>query len=92
MVKLPYPEQALLLTKDQEMSQDVVDAKNDEVNNMIVNKVFDKVPYDNQITVSSWWIITEKFINGIRKIKARLVARGFEEDSSSLQTDSPHMQ
>ena len=87
--ELPYPEQALLLTKDQEMSQDVVDAKNVEVNNMIVNKVFDKVPYDNQITVSSRWIITEKFINGIRKIKARIVARGFEEDSSSLRTDSP---
>jgi len=38
--ELPYPEQALLLTKDQEMSQKVVDAKNVELNNMIENKVF----------------------------------------------------
>ena len=40
-------------------------------------------------TVSSRWIITEKFKNGVRKIKARLVARGFEEDSSDMRTDSP---
>ena len=87
--ELPYPEQALLLTKDQEMSQEVVDAKNAEFNNMIENNVFEIVPYDNQNTVSSRWIITEKFKNGVRKIKARLVARGFEEDSSDMRTDSP---
>ena len=87
--ELPYPEQALLLTKDQEMSQEVVDTTNVELNNMIENKVFETVPYGNQNTVSSRWIIsTEKFKNGIRKVKAHLVARGFEEDSSSLRTDS----
>ena len=34
------------------------------------------------------WLVTLKLING-EKIKARLVARGFEEDTSSLRTDSP---
>ena len=87
--ELPYPEEALLLTKDQEMSQEVVDAKNTELNNMIENEVFEIVPYVNQNTVSSRWIITEKFKDGARKVKARLVARGFEEDSSNLKTDSP---
>ena len=35
------------------------------------------------------WIITEKFKDSNSLIKARLVARGFEEDSSHLRTDSP---
>ena len=87
--ELPYPEQALILTKNQEVSQDVVDAKNVELENMIRNDVFEAVPYTNQTTVSSRWIITEKFKEGKRKIKARLVARGFEEDSSEMKKDSP---
>ena len=87
--ELPYPEQALILTKDQEMLQEVVDAKTAELKNMTDNDVFDIVPFVNQDTVSSRWIITEKFKDGVRKVKARLVARGFEEDSSELRTDSP---
>ena len=31
----------------------------------------------------------KKLVEGEKKIKARLVARGFEEDSSSFRTDSP---
>ena len=87
--ELPYPEQALILTKDQEVSQDVVDAKNEELKSMIKNYVFEAVPYSYQTTVSSRWILTEKFKKGKRMIKARLVARGFEEDSSEMRKDSP---
>ena len=40
-------------------------------------------------TVSCKWVFTEKFVNERKVLKARLVARGFEEDSSNLHTDSP---
>ena len=62
--ELPYPEQALILTKDQEVAQDVVDAKNEELENMIRDDVLDAVPYSDQTMVSSCWIITEKFKGG----------------------------
>ena len=87
--ELPYPEHALILTKDQEVSQEVVDAKDVELGNMKRNDVFRAVPFTGQPTVSSRWIITEKFKSGRRKVKARLVARGFEEDSSAMRKDSP---
>ena len=51
--------------------------------------MFDIVPFENQNTISSRWVITHKVKDGNRIVKARLVARGFEEDSSKLQKDSP---
>ena len=33
--------------------------------------------------------MTPKLVEGLWKTKARLVARGFEEDKSSLRSDSP---
>ena len=47
--------------------------------------------FDGQATVSCKWVFTEKFVNEITVVKARLVARGFEEDSSDLRTDSPNL-
>ena len=87
--ELPFPEQALVLTKAQEVSQEVVDAKNVELQKMISNDVFEAVPFANQPTISSRWILTEKFKHGKKKLRARLVARGFEEDSSEMKKDSP---
>ena len=87
--ELPYPEQALILTRDQEVAQEVVDAKNVELENMLRNDVFQVVTFANQPTVSSRWIITVKYKNGRRIVKARLVARGYEEDSSAMRKDSP---
>ena len=64
-------------------------AKEKELANLRENDVFQVVPNSGQLTVSSRWVITEKMKNGNRTIKARLVARGFEENSSNLQVDSP---
>ena len=87
--EMPYPEEALILTKDQEMAQEVVDAKCEELEKLIENGVFEIVPFNNQKKVSSRWFCSVKYRNGIRKLKVRLVARGFEEDSSNIRTDSP---
>ena len=71
------------------MSQEIVDAKEKELTNMIENDVFERVPFYDQATVSCKWVFTEKFVNEKKVVKAHLVARGFEEDSSDLRTDSP---
>ena len=42
-----------------------------------------------QPRISTRWVCTEKVKNGNLTLKARLVARGFEEDQSQLRTDSP---
>ena len=42
-----------------------------------------------QAISSKWIIITEKYKNAEKIVKARLVARGVAEDSSQFQIDSP---
>ena len=64
--EMPYPEEALILTKDQEMAQEVVDAKAEELEKLIENGVFEIVPFNNQKTVSSR-VCSAKYRNGIRK-------------------------
>lgn len=38
--------------------------------------------------MSTRWVITEREIEGIRNVKARLVVRGFEEETD-VKSDSP---
>ena len=86
---VPYPENVVMMTQDEELAQEVVDAKEKEINNLIESDVFESVQNENQQTISSRWIITEKFKDGKKIVKAHLVARGFEEDSSNFTKDSP---
>ena len=51
--------------------------------------VFEEVKKANHQCISSRWVVTEKFKNGKQVVKARLVARGFEEDSTNLVKYSP---
>ena len=82
-------ENTVLLTSDQEMSQDVVDAKDEELESLEENDVFEVVPFINQPTISSRWVITEKLKKGKKKKRAQLVVRGYEENTSKLRKDSP---
>ena len=66
----------------------VYQAKLAEHDNWIANDVYDKVKDSGQTTVSLRWVTTEKMKNTIPHVKARLVARGFEEDLLN-RTDSP---
>ena len=79
----------LLVTDQEQMSQEIVGAKDKEIKNMIENDAFERVPFYGQATVSRRWVFTKKFVNEKKVVKARLVARGFEEDASDLHTDSP---
>ena len=66
--------------------QRVIDAKNTELQKFINNDVYVECPDEGQFTVSVRWVVTEK-ADG--KVKCRLVARGFEEDTEAIRTDSP---
>ena len=63
-------------------------AKERELNNWKKNDVYEVLPYTGQKCVSTRWVFTEKFIDGKKAVKARLVARGFEEETN-FQVDSP---
>ena len=70
-------------------TEEVVKAKELEVLNWQENDVYEEVEDRGQEFISVRWVITEKVKNGRPVIKARLVARGFEEDTSNLRKDSP---
>ena len=67
----------------------IAKAKQEEMENWIANDVFDSVDNEGQRYMSVRWVITEKVKGGITYIKARLVVRGFEENTSDLKKDSP---
>ena len=86
--EIQSPENVVLLSKHEELSQEVVDAKHKEVENLKLNNVYKEVPYTGQKTISSRWVFSEKMKEDGRKVKARLVARGFEEQFD-IRKDSP---
>lgn len=63
-------------------------AKQLELENWKLFKVYDEVPNTGQNLMSTRWVITEKEGDGDRQIKARLVVRGFEEENE-IKSDSP---
>ena len=62
--------------------------KDGRVRKLKENKMFDEIRYTGQKYVSVRWVFTEKIIDVKKIVKARLVARGFEE-TNLQQTDSP---
>ena len=70
-------------------SSEVAKAKEEELRNWIRNKVFEEVEDNGQRTISVRWVITEKGLEEKIETKARLVARGFEEQTAHLQKDAP---
>ena len=87
--RLPSPETVVLLSSAGKLSQKVLDAKQKEIDNLKENNVFDVVADHGQRRISTKWVITEKIKNNEKITKARLVARGFEENLENTRTDSP---
>ena len=85
-----HTEQVALLSEHDELSQEIIDAKEKERENLVENRVFQVSPNKNQVCISSRWVITKKLsCDGKKMMKAYLVAKGYEEDSSNMRTDSP---
>ena len=70
-------------------SMELLTAKRSEIDSWMVNDVFEEVEDNGQDTLSVRWVITEKKKNDQSVIKAQLVARGFEENTSDFRSDSP---
>ena len=64
-------------------------AKEDELNKWKEFEAYEEVPDIGQPKISTRWVCTEKMKGGVLQLKARLVARGFEEDKTQFRTDSP---
>jgi len=82
----PVPSTIMITTSDKES---IIVAKEKEVNNWKMNDVFEEVPFTNQHVISTRWVITTKEVENIPITKARLVARGFEDDLGERKVDSP---
>ena len=74
--------------KDIEVKQ----AKAEEIEKWQEQKVFEKVSDEGQDRISTTWVVTRKLKDGKEIVKARLVARGYEEDNKEIRSDSPTCQ
>ena len=72
-----------------QVNKEVDDAKHMELENWKREEVYEEVSDEGQEAMSVRWVVTPKIVDGEKRTKARLVARGFEEDTSNLRTDSP---
>ena len=79
----------MFLSKVEELDDEVVHAKEKELSNLEKNDVFKEINYNGQYLISTRWVFTKKIKEGKKIVKARLVARGFEENTESLRKDSP---
>ena len=67
---------------------DVQQAKLAELENWRRNRVYEVVLFNHQEYIFTKWVITEKAVQGGKKLKVPLVVRGFEE-RAEIQTDPP---
>ena len=51
--------------------------------------VYTEVEDTGQPAITTRWVLTEKSVEGVRMVKARLVVRGYEEEASNIRPDSP---
>ena len=82
-------EEVLLASHKNHLDFEITTAKLDELKKWENHNVYDIVDNENQKFVTLRWVISEKYVNGKNKVKARLVARGFQEDNHDILSDSP---
>ena len=68
---------------------DIANTKLDELNKWKTHKVYDAVDNCNEKCLDLRWVFSKKYINGELNVKARLVAKRFQEDNSDTLSDSP---
>ena len=81
---LPEIEETLIAWEGQE----IMKAKEAEIQQWKDREAYEEVEDEGQKSISVRWVIKEKEVLGEKKVKARLVARGFEEDEN-MDKDSP---
>ena len=69
--------------------KECVRAKEVELEKFDEFDVYEEVPENGQKVLGCRWVLTEKFKDGMKCVKARLCIRGDLEDTSDIRTDSP---
>ena len=72
-----------------EVDKNTTEAKLKELGNWKVERVYDEVLDCGQDVITARWVISPKLVDGAWTTKARLVARGFMEDTTEIRKDSP---
>ena len=86
---VPVNTEQVLMTGTKLQDLSVAEAKLKELQKWKNYKVYEEIPNEGQRIISCCWVSTEKpTVNGT-VIRARLVARGLEEESYVLRKDSP---
>lgn len=81
---------AVMVPKNRFAEPEIVAAMNEELNTLLGFTTYEEVKDVGQKCLSMRWIITEKPSSGGKlKYKARLVCRGFEEEDTDYEIDSP---
>ena len=68
---------------------DVLEAKMTEMESWKRFEVYDEIKNEGQRYITVQWVVTQKFNEKGRSVKARLVARGFQEPNEHIKKDSP---
>ena len=76
------------IPNEQHDGPECVNAKQKELAASREFDVYEEVPDEGQFRISTTWVMTKKMMNGEYGVKARLVARGFEE-TQHIISDSP---
>ena len=66
-----------------------IKAMTTELNNLMENNVFEELDDVGQDSIQTKWDFTEKSDGKVTWIKARLVVKGYQEDTEEIRTDSP---
>ena len=83
----PVPNEVMITTQDKNA---ILTAKRIEIENWKKNKVFEEVQFNGQSLVTTRWVVTTKEKDNVITTKARLVARGFEDEAIDKgKIDSP---
>ena len=81
-------EEVLVVTQVDE-SVEILEAKQIELTNWRKHNICDETEDVVQRVILVRWVITQKFKNNKMTYKARLVARGFEENLNNIRKYSP---
>ena len=80
----------ILILRNNTNEKQIKEAKVKELNSSKQNDVYEEVDYKNQKLISTRLVLSEKMKDGETISKARLVARGFEEQKNGTSmNDSP---
>ena len=68
-------------------SNPVHSAKRTKLKNWESFNVYEEILHEGQFTINTHWAVTEKPSEGRKIVKARLIARGFEENLETRVTE-----